>query len=225
VLDILYFTAAITIVNHTDSVPAEFDAKPAHPPVVAFALWLILILAGLALLWVYSGTPGEEGVVPPQWPTSTALERAPGLSTLVMFVHPKCPCSRASLSELATIIAHSGGRLRVDVVFLNPSGMRESWTHTDLWRMAAILPTTELISDVDGREARLFHASVSGETLVYDDSGNLKFHGGITGARGHVGENTGCSSIQAYANTGTIPVTQTPTFGCPLFNDSKPGLP
>jgi hypothetical protein len=140
-----------------------------------------------------------------------------------MFVHPKCPCSQASLSELAAILAHSAGHLHAEVVFLCPSGKPQSWVHTDLWETAAQLPGTRLISDTEGREARLFHASVSGETLVYDRLGNLRFHGGITDGRGHAGDNAGCSAIQTYLNTGTIPLSRTPVFGCSLFEGLGPG--
>jgi len=36
-----------------------------------------------------------------------------------MFLHPKCPCSQAGLSELSAILAHSAGRLRVDALEQN----------------------------------------------------------------------------------------------------------
>jgi hypothetical protein len=124
------------------------------------------------------------------------------------------------MSELSTILAHSAGRVQADVVFLKPPGELESWTHTALWRTASALPQTSPITDLGGREAQLFQAFVSGETLVYDSSGNLRFHGGITDSRGHEGDNPGCSSIQAYLNTGKVPLARTPVFGCPLFNDS-----
>jgi hypothetical protein len=87
------------------------------------------------------------------------------------------------------------------------------------------LPETAVVSDLDGRETELFHAAVSGETLVYDASGNLKFHGGITGARGHAGDNAGCSAVEYYANTGTIPLAKTSVFGCPLFSEATSRVP
>lgn len=178
------------------------------------------MIAGFGALWVYSSIPGRQGTPPAHWPASSSLKRMSGQSTLVMFVHPKCPCSQASMSELSTILAHSAGRVQANVVFLRPPGEPESWTHTALWRTASALPQTSPITDLEGREAQLFQAFVSGETLVYDSSGNLRFHGGITDSRGHEGDNPGCSSIQAYLNTGKVPLARTPVFGCPLFNDS-----
>ena len=198
---------------------ANSEVLRSQPPVLVFVSWLVLTLLGMAALWLYSSTPGRQGAPPSQWPIASTLNQVSGRLTLVMFLHPKCPCSQASLSELNAILAHSSGRLHADVVFLRPPGEPESWTRTALWRTAAALPETSLINDPAGREARLFQAFVSGETLVYDSSGKLRFQGGITDGRGHAGDNPGFYSIEAYMNTGTIPLARTPVFGCPLFND------
>ncbi|HET9375250.1 MAG TPA: hypothetical protein VFO40_09770 [Chthoniobacterales bacterium] len=192
---------------------------------VVFILWLSLVCTGMAALWLYSTAPGKDGEAPVRWPTPSRLQRRAGASTLLMFVHPKCPCSRASIGELAALLAHSGGRLCAKVIFLQPPGEADSWVHTDLWHAASQLPGTEIISDLDSRETKLFRAAVSGETLVYDVSGYLRFHGGITVARGHIGDNAGCSAIEYYANTGTIPLSRTPAFGCPLFSESTSRVP
>jgi hypothetical protein len=199
-------------------------AGPKALPAV-FILWLSLVCAGMVALWLYSTTPGKDGEPPARWPTSSSLQRRAEASTLLMFVHPKCPCSRASIAGLAALLAHSGGRLCAKVIFLQPPGETDSWVHTGLWHAASELPGTEIISDPDSRETKLFHAAVSGETLVYDVSGHLRFHGGITVARGHIGDNAGCSAIECYANTGTLPLSRTPAFGCPLFSESTSRVP
>jgi hypothetical protein len=56
-------------------------------------------------------------------------------------------------------------------------------------------------------------------------AGDLRFHGGITGARGHAEDNAGCSAVESYANTGAAPLAQTPVFGCPLFNEPTSQTP
>jgi hypothetical protein len=200
------------------AVPASTKKAGSFALPIVFVLWLSLACTGMTALWLYSAAPGRDTRPPGQWPGSSTLQRSSGASTLVMFVHPKCPCSRASISELAVLLAHSGGHLHAQIVFLKPLGEEDSWTHTDLSRAASELPGTSVLNDLEGREAKLFHAAVSGETLVYDTLGILRFHGGITGARGHVGDNAGCSSVEAYANTGAVPLSKTPVFGCPLFN-------
>jgi hypothetical protein len=189
---------------------------------IGFILWLSVAASGVVALSLYSNAPEKQGTPPDQWPTSSSLSRVPRSSTLVMFVHPKCPCSRASISELAALLAHSSGDLRADVVFLHPPGKDDSWIQTDLWRDALKLPETAVLGDLSGRETNLFHPAVSGETLVYDAEGKLIFHGGITSARGHVGDNPGRSALQSYLSAGVAPLSRTPVFGCRLFG--KPAI-
>ena len=207
------------------AVPAEPEKAGSLALPIVFILWLSLACAGMAALWLYSITAGKEGAPPDRWPASSRLQRTPGASTLVMFVHQRCPCSQASISELAVLLAHSGGHLHAQVVFLKPSGEKSSWIRSDLWRAASELPGTAISNDLDGRETELFHAAVSGEALVYDASGDLRFHGGVTGARGHIGDNPGCSAVESYANTGIIPLAKAPVFGCPLFSESASRMP
>jgi len=72
--------------------------------------------------------------------------------------------------------------------------------------------------DVDGVEARRFGVATSGSTLLYDAAGNLLFLGGITGARGHSGDNAGMSAVLAGIRTGCADPDQTPVFGCSLLD-------
>ena len=53
-----------------------------------------------------------------------------------------------------------------------------------------------MLRDDDGAEARRFGAETSGQTLLYDARGALAFSGGITGARGHAGDNAGRASLR-----------------------------
>jgi len=87
------------------AVPAEPEKAGSLALPIVFVLWLALACAGMAALWLYSITAGKEGAPPDRWPASSSLQRAPGASTLVMFVHPRCPCSQASISELAVLLA------------------------------------------------------------------------------------------------------------------------
>jgi hypothetical protein len=180
--------------------------------------WLSLAILGLWFLWAYETTPGIAAVSPRQWPSDSRIQLSPDHPTLVMLAHPHCPCTRASIGELASIMAHSQGRLRAYVLFVRPEGFSEGSEVTDLWQSASDIPGVKAILDGDGREARRFHAATSGQTVLYDPQGRLLFSGGITGSRGHFGDNAGQGAVVAIVNSEVPDRTETSVFGCPLFN-------
>ncbi len=177
----------------------------------------IAIVGGMGILWRYSLTPGVAGTPPALWPAQSRLTRKAGALTLVMVVHPHCSCSRASIEELAALMAQARGQLDATVIFLEPLGFNDRWTKTDLWQSARAIQRVSAMID-DGREARLFGAATSGQTMVYGRNGRLLFSGGITAARGHYGDNAGASAIAALLeqpaphNGG-----KTAVYGCALF--------
>src|SRR5690349_4591658 len=181
---------------------------PAHvlPPRRAHAAvligWALLLIAGLAAMAVRDHRPGARGLVPASWPGESRLARDPERRTLVLFAHPHCPCTVATLRELERILARSSDRLHAEVVFCMPDGAPADWERTELWRQACAIPGLEVRADQRGREARLFGAVTSGTTLVYDEHGGLRFQGGLTGARGHEGENAGKSAVQDCQSDG-----------------------
>jgi len=189
--------------------------------VLGMVMWLLFVSIGLSRVWSYENAPGVSATPPQRWPSQSQIQPSYDQATLVMLAHPHCPCTRASIGELASIMAHSQGRLTAYVLFLKPVGFSEDWEQTDLWRSAAAIPGVKVIRDDDGSEAQLFRAETSGQTVLYDREGRLLFSGGITGSRGHSGDNPGRSSIVALANTGSTDRAETSVFGCPLFDPNS----
>jgi hypothetical protein len=187
----------------------------------SLTLWLLFVGVGLSLLLSYENTPALAAKPSALWPADSRIQRVSDRDTLVMIVHPHCPCSRASMSELAMLMAQSQGRVAAYVLFLKPADFPDNWEKTDLWQSAASIPGVTPIVDYDGVEASRFHAMTSGQTVLYDAGGRLLFSGGITMARGHAGDNAGRSAIVSLVNTGTAEQTETPVFGCPLFDDNS----
>ena len=179
-------------------------------------LWLTVVVSGIAMLRKYDTTPGELGETPAQWPAKSHLLRLAGLPTIVVMGHPKCPCTRATIGELAVMMARLHGKATAVVVFVRPQGTPEGWDDTDLRRSAATIPGVTVTTDLDEVEADLFDAQVSGQTMLYDVSGNLLFSGGITASRGHAGDNIGRSAIVSLVTAGRAEQTRTPVFGCAL---------
>ncbi len=184
-------------------------------------LWLLAVSTGLWILWGYENAPGVSANPPRLWPVASRIQRPQDRATLVMLVHPHCPCTRATLNELAEIMAHAQGRLDAFVLFLKPAGMSGDWEKTDLWQSAASIPGVRVMVDGDGTEARLFNSATSGQTILYDQAGHLRFSGGITGSRGHSGDNAGRSAILSLVNASAAQRAETFVFGCPLFDKNS----
>lgn len=181
------------------------------------ALWLAAAAAGLWAVWAYDNTPGVEAKPLGSWPAATRLERASDRPTLVLLAHPHCSCTPASIAELAEVLARSSRAPRTYVVFLKPSTFEDGWERTALWQAAARIPNVTVVRDEDGLEAREFGAATSGQTFLFDSQGVLQFSGGITGARGHAGDNPGRASLIVLLNRMETRQRRTSVFGCPLF--------
>jgi len=184
--------------------------------------WLAGVTWGLSIVWAYENRPGEEAHAPVHWPAASALTAATDRPTLVFLAHPQCPCTRASLEELNRVLARAPRAAKTYVLFLRPAGVDAGWVQTDLWRTAAALPGVTVLRDDGGVEARRFGVATSGQTLLYDRGGTLVFAGGITGSRGHAGDNAGETSLLTLLASGTADRQATSVFGCPLFARVSP---
>jgi hypothetical protein len=187
-------------------------------PWIATTLWLLAAVAGLSILWRYDNTPGLRANAPERWPVSSSLARTPGTPTLILLAHPQCSCTPASLTELAEVLARASTRPTTYVLFLKPEGVANDWEQTSLWKTAAAVPGVTLVRDDDGREAQRFGSVTSGQTLLYDGGGVLRFNGGITGSRAHAGDNAGRRSLVALLGGERAERAATSVFGCPLFD-------
>jgi hypothetical protein len=187
----------------------------------ACCLWLSAIAVGLGALAWYDNAPAELANVPAAWPSESQLHLGEQGQTLVLFAHPRCPCTRSTLSELEKLVAHCQQKVTPWIVFFKPDGETDDWARTDLWNTASAIPGAHVMCDEGGREARLFQATTSGQTLLYDASGKLQFNGGITFARGHAGDNAGRTAIESYCAGDAPGYGATPIFGCSIVAASK----
>lgn len=186
---------------------------------LAAILWIAISFAGLAALAKYKSVPGPRGVRTDDWPVTSAMRRDIEKPTLVLFLHPRCPCSRATVGELGGVLSRAAGRAAVRVATYQPEDGAEDWGDTDLSRTVAALPGVILHRDVGGREARNFGAATSGHVLLYDPNGRLRFSGGITAARDHLGDNPGQRALIDLLLTGKSDIASTPVYGCTILED------
>src|SRR5882724_11293660 len=105
---------------------------------IAVALWIPAVAVGISVLWNYSATPGHAATAGGAWPSNAPISRQAQHPTLLMFVHPQCQCSRASIGELAILMARerARGNVNVAVFFYLPASGPGDWDKSDLWASA-----------------------------------------------------------------------------------------
>lgn len=193
---------------------------------IATAVWLLLVAAGLFLLMNYANMPGPRESTPADWPRKSELRHSTTRSTLLVFAHPKCPCTRATIDELGWIMTKCGDRLDGRLFFVQPDGESSDWVRSDSWETASGIADLSVKTDPGGLLAGIFGARTSGHAMLYDPAGRLQFEGGITLLRGHRGDNPGRARIVALlaadgdAMTAASKVPPAPVFGCSLFSST-----
>jgi hypothetical protein len=179
--------------------------------VVLAAVWLGAVVAGFAAWENYDAAPGDSPR--PAAPATTGT----GRWELVVFAHPHCPCTRASLAELADLLAESPTAPRVRVLFVRPAGAADGWEQGDTWAEAAGITGAEVACDPLGAAARRAGATTSGHVELADPGGRVAFRGGVTKARGRTGESAGRRAVLAHLRGDQTADREAPVFGCPLF--------
>jgi len=173
----------------------------------------------------YEKSVGARNITPEVWPQPAVPKLDATRDTLILFAHPRCPCSRASLEELNRILAGRSGQIAAHILFMNPSGVSNDWTQTSLRATAESIAPVSVANDPDGKIARQFGAETSGFVVLYSPEGKLLFSGGITAGRGQIGDNTSKSALlERVARRENDPVG-TPVFGCSLQCSSTNQLP
>jgi hypothetical protein len=170
----------------------------------------------MLLMTAYAAGPGDPGAPPAHWPAGAAVPLDGRRTTVLIFLHPRCPCSRAGLGELADVLGRCGDRVSARAVVFQPGHDRERWFPLDLRAALAEIPGLEVGMDDGGAEARRFGVATSGHVLLYGPRGDLIFSGGITPGRGERGDNVGRAVLLGRIMGAGRERTEHPVFGCPL---------
>jgi hypothetical protein len=197
-----------------DPIPGGPRRRAKAALLAALTVWAAAVVVTFGGLTSYAAAPAPAQAGPEHWPDE-AGSLDPDRLTLVMWVHPRCPCTRASATELAELMAHVSDRVRAIVLVATPEDAPEGWSRTGLVAELAAIPGVEVVVD-HGRMQRRFGATTSGEVRLYAPSGVQLFAGGITAGRGHEGDNPGRAAIEIFALGAVAPIVLTPTYGCGL---------
>src|SRR5690606_38939176 len=131
------------------------------------------------------------------WPEASSIVRHAQRPTLLLFLHPHCACSRATVEELERLntLAPSSSLPAIYIVASAPPDVGDHWWSSSLMGRTARLPNARIINDAGGVETTRFGARLSGTVLLYSVDGRRLYAGGVTMARGHDGHNAGIQSV------------------------------
>lgn len=186
------------------------------------AVWLIVVVCGWWCIerFEFSVNESSSQRVVTKWPADSALVRPANRPTLLFFLHPKCPCTRASVDELSrlfTSLAETATPVpELFVIATIPPTEIEAWWNTDTIAQTQQIASANLFVDRGGREAARFGATTSGFVMLFDELGNRRYAGGITICRGHEGESAGRQLLAEMLRGGTTGKSEMPVFGCML---------
>lgn len=183
---------------------------------VVVSIWVLSVTAGIYLLSRYSNTAGPVGPVQNKWPSVSRIAARAGEASFLVFVHPKCACTRATLGELERLMPYLDRRAQTYIVVADTGlSLKEANGYKD--QLQRRFPAAGVLSDDGNREANIFGSRTSGQTFLYDEQGQIVFNGGITPERGHMGDSEGRSRILNWAE-GNVSAKgrSVPVFGCLL---------
>jgi hypothetical protein len=186
-----------------------------HFWLVGALMWVLFSIGGSAWLWRYSLTAAPAAEPPLVLPAQFRGDSTGPV--ILMFAHPQCPCTIATLEQLDKLTARSAKVTSTIIVFfVQPRDRTSEWVQSGSWQRATRIPHIRVIADPDGRSAAQFGVHASGHTLVYGGNGELRFSGGLTPSRGHVGDAAGLTRAAA-AVMGSTSLATAPVFGCALL--------
>jgi hypothetical protein len=146
------------------------------------------------------------------------MDASDGVWKIMVFAHPKCPCTRATLAELDRIVNQNPGGLAATVYFVRPEGAPADWMESPQVQAAQRISHVRVLMDEGGLLANRYGAEASGFTFLVDPSGRCVFEGGITASRGMEGESSGQAAILDLLQGRKPNSSSAPVFGCALGN-------
>lgn len=215
---------------------------------IRFTLLLALGLAtifGWYQLARFSVTAGEQAAAPAQFPANLSASSnspasqvvsrlAPHIPLLLVFVHPRCSCTPATLEQLDTVLSSVPVPVQVDLVVYNSRALDDTpnldrlreQTDAAIHNQSAPLGgfvnplhyPAQLVPDTNGLLARRFGAATSGEVVLYSPDGRLLYQGGITPMRAHIGRTPASDALRTALTTGKPQSKTFSVFGCPIFS-------
>jgi hypothetical protein len=206
----------------TEDQPTSSRPIPRFRLWIAGALWIALIAGGFTILNVHAATPGAQFSGELELSDLPRSNRQEPEWTAVLFAHPHCPCTDASLNELADTLDNAMVPVRRIIVCVEPPNAPAGWSDSELFATAK-QRGFQVLLDRNATLATKAGAATSGLTILLDPSGKPHFSGGVTASRGHRGPNSGTAAILRQLTDPSVTQSATaPVYGCPLTNLTQP---
>lgn len=205
--------SAMAAIEHQIEIGAGGARSPRRWLTAAAAAgWAIAIAVACGVLLRYEFAPGPAPAAAANVVTGLdALALDAVCPTVVVAVHPQCPCTRATLASLAAVLGDQPGIAAVRLVVCGRTTAGGAFGDPT----SNMLPGAVTLWDDTGALAASLGAVTSGTVIVLEPSGSVLFRGGITPSRGHEGDCQGRRLLVA-AIQGRRATAATPVFGCPL---------
>lgn len=183
---------------------------------VVYTIWIGLLLIGHTVLFEYELTAGPLSNSKRIFPDRSLIQLTHSCQNLILFLHPACPCSAATVDEFRDLMGQGEKDSVGTVVFFMPRAKESEWSVAPIISSVKRIPNVSTLYDADGSQAKLFGATTSGHLFLYDGRGILQFSGGITGSRGHTGDNQYFELAKRTIVCKSPQFATAPVFGCSL---------
>jgi hypothetical protein len=178
------------------------------------AIWTVIFFVSWSLFYSFSTTAGKHTVMM-RWPASEALPLLHDKPNILIFLHPKCSCSVASIAEFRRLVDSLSGRVHVRAILMKYQQVRSKEIPEGFASLFEI-PEIKISRDDDGIISKSLGALTSGIVYLIDEEGLVVYQGGLTASRGHGGITAGSEFIRAWVTKRDDKTFMQKVFGCHL---------
>jgi len=194
---------------------------------IASVIWLSCIAVFIPSLLDHMAKPGANAVLNLEtWPSISPISPAEDGQTLLLFAHPQCPCTLATLAELERLLVYPiptqfHAILVLPVPEDHAHNQATATSHSAVLNYASQIPGLTVTIDNEAEITRAFGIRTSGHCLLYGKDKTLLYSGGLTPLRGHEGPCEGNIAL-SQCLIGKIPSSRyAPVFGCALYQGKQ----
>lgn len=186
---------------------------------VIISIWVGSIIWSTKAMLIFQFTPGKMGKVFNDFPQKSKLVLDQTLPTLILFLHPKCTCSKASVEEIKIIKSSIKKEFKL-IAVVQTASLKLTDELEKLKEELSTLPHSTIVNDSYSFETNLFSVKTSGQIYIYSSFGELIYTGGSTSSRGTSSPSELRRTIASILETNKKPhqlITKS-IYGCEMDN-------